>query len=230
MRKIKVLIVDDSLVFRTFISRALAAEPRIAVVGEAGDAFEAAEKIKALKPDVITCDIEMPEMNGIDFLKSFLPKYPIPTIVVSSVSNIVFDAINAGAVDFISKPDERVGIDRNNFVSELIAKIVTASLAKVNRKQAQPDRPGPITGTGSSPGSLVIAMGASTGGTEAVFSIIKQLPNTLPGIVVVQHIPPVFSRMFAERLSSQTPWTAKEAKSGDHVRPGRCWSPPAGSI
>jgi two-component system chemotaxis response regulator CheB len=136
--------------------------------------------------------------------------------------------MNAGAVDFVSKPDERVGIDRNNFVSELIAKIIAASLAKVNRTRAQPDRPGPITGAGSSPGSLVIAIGASTGGTEAIFSIIKQLPNTLPGIVVVQHIPPVFSRMFAERLNSLTPWAAKEAKSGDPVRPGEVLVAPGG--
>jgi two-component system chemotaxis response regulator CheB len=170
----------------------------------------------------------MPKMNGTDFLKSFLPQYPIPTIVVSSVSNIVFEAMSAGAVDFISKPDERVGINRNNFISELTAKIIVASLAKVSGRHAQPDRPGLFTGAGHSRGNLVIAIGASTGGTEALFSIIKQLPNTLPGIVVVQHIPPVFSKMFADRLNNLTPLAAKEAKTGDPVRPGEVLVAPGG--
>jgi two-component system chemotaxis response regulator CheB len=223
MRKIRVLVVDDSMVFREAISRGISKDPRIEVVGKATDPYDARDKLLELHPDVMTCDVEMPRLNGVEFVRRLLPQYKIPIIVVSSVSDIVFDAMGAGAVDFLSKPDSRIPNAFENFISELILKIKGAANVNLSANMAQLTRSNVnkveemklIPNT-----SRLIAVGASTGGTEAVYSILKSLPKTVPGIVVVQHIPPVFSRMFAERLNIQTGFNVKEAQTGDVIESG----------
>lgn len=224
MKKIRVLVVDDSMVFREAISRGISKDPRIEVVGKAIDPYDARDKLLELHPDVMTCDVEMPRLNGVEFIKRLLPQYKIPIIVVSSVSDIVFDAMNAGAVDFLSKPDARIPNAFENFINELILKIKGAANVNLSANMAQLTRANmnKITEKTLVPNSSrLIAIGASTGGTEALYSILKVLPKTVPGIVVVQHIPPVFSRMFAERLNMQTSFDVKEAQTGDVIEPGR---------
>lgn len=224
MRKIRVLVVDDSMVFREAISRGISNDPRIEVVGKAVDPYDARDKLLELNPDVMTCDVEMPKLNGVEFIRRLLPQYKIPIVVVSSVSDIVFDAMEAGAVDFLSKPDARIPNAFDNFISELILKIKGAANVNLSANLAQAVRTNMnnVVGRNNVPqtNSRLIAIGASTGGTEAVYSILKVLPTTVPGIVVVQHIPPVFSRMFAERLNLQTEFNVKEAQTGDIIESG----------
>jgi two-component system chemotaxis response regulator CheB len=218
-RKIRVLIVDDSLLFREVLSKGISSDPNIEVVAKATDPFDARDKILKYQPDVMTCDIEMPKMNGIEFLKRLLPQYPLPVIVVSSVSEAVFEAMDAGAVEFVTKPDVKATGSVEAFLEDLIYKIKIASNAKVsetNRLNAS----AAITDKGTNT-NKIIAIGASTGGTEALYSILKMLPAQSPGIVVVQHIPPVFSRMFADRLNNQTELNVKEAQTGDYIEQGK---------
>lgn len=218
-KKIKVLIVDDSLLFREVLSRGVSTDLEIEVVAKATDPFDAKEKILKFKPDVMTCDVEMPKMNGIDFIRQLLPQYLLPVIVVSSISNAVFDAMDAGAVDFVTKPDVQSPQGVENFIRELIAKIKVAAHAKVRNPVQMAVRKSNIAD--SLDMQKVIALGASTGGTEAIFRVLKQLPPQIPGILIVQHIPPLFSRMFAERLNNQTPFTVKEAENGEFIEPGK---------
>lgn len=218
-QKIKLLIVDDSLVFRETLAGLIRLDPAIEVVGTAADPYEARDLILALEPDVLTLDVELPRMNGIDFLRKLMPQYPIPVVMVSSVSDSVFDALDAGAVDFVSKPNSHGGQMLESMINELIVKVKIASTAQVAHWKEQR---GPRVSRGNGIDSnRIIAMGASTGGTEALAGILKALPRNMPGIVVVQHIPAVFSRMFAERLNGSCALEVKEAENGDLVYPGR---------
>ncbi|NLM59572.1 MAG: chemotaxis response regulator protein-glutamate methylesterase [Clostridium sp.] len=221
MRKIKVLIVDDSLLFRETLARKISQDSAIEVVGTASDPYSARDKIIELHPDVMTLDVEMPRMNGIEFLRRLIPQYPLPVVVVSSVSENVFDALKAGAVDFVTKPDMSNSRGIETFINELIIKIKIASTAKVGQRKNESilTNSGINTSRGSS--NRIIAIGASTGGTEAIFNIIKYFPKDMPGIVVVQHMPPVFTRLYAQRLDSSCPMEVKEAVNGDMVLPGR---------
>lgn len=224
MKKIRVLIVDDSLVFREAIARGISKDPSIEIVGKAVDPYDARDKLLELHPDVMTCDVEMPKLNGVEFIRRLLPQYKIPIIVVSSVSGVVFDAMDAGAVDFLSKPDARDPNSFENFTNELIVKIkgaVNINLQASFMQKVKPSESKIIEKSNfKSDKNTIIAIGASTGGTEAIYSIIKNLPNTLPGIVIVQHIPPVFSKLFADRLNVQTQLKVKEAQTGDVVETG----------
>ncbi|MDF2843175.1 MAG: cheB5 [Herbinix sp.] len=218
-KRIKVLIVDDSILFREVLLRGLSSDPFIEVVATAGDPFEARDQILKYEPDVVTCDVEMPKMNGLEFVQRLMPQYPLPIIVVSALSSAVFDAMNAGAIDFVGKPNMSSKTSVESFIYDLIGKVKIAANAKIHgkinsvvnqidaSKGANPDK--------------IIAMGASTGGTEAIYSILKQLPKDVPGIVIVQHIPPNFSRMFAERLNTTTNLEVKEAKTGDYLEKGK---------
>jgi len=235
-KKIKVLIVDDSLVFREVLSRTMSADPLLEVVAKASDPFDARDKILKFQPDVMTCDVEMPKMNGIEFISRLLPQYPLPVVVVSSVSDAVFEAMSAGAIDFVTKPNARDPVDVERFIDELIAKIKVAADASVKIPNSN-NRPVPghqsntvlpakaVPPAGNPDRQIntkkIIAIGASTGGTEALYNVLKNLPPQIPGIVIVQHIPPVFSRMFADRLNEQTSLNVKEAANGDVLEPGR---------
>ncbi len=218
-RKIRVLVVDDSIVFREAIIRGISADSDIEVVAKAADPFEARDKILEFEPDVMTCDVEMPKMNGIEFIRRLLPQYSIPVIMVSGISDNVFDAMDAGAVDFAAKPVDKTSNNIQVFIQELITKIKIAASSKV--KTSEQIKPNSVVDHANFHKEKIIAMGASTGGTEALCSVLMQLPKNIPGIVIVQHIPPMFSKMFAERLNNQTLLQVKEAENGDYVETGK---------
>jgi two-component system chemotaxis response regulator CheB len=219
-RKIRVLIVDDSALFRGVVSKGISADPDIVVVGTAVDPFDARDKIIETAPDVMVCDVVMPKMDGIEFIRRLLPQYPLRVLVVSSVSASVLDAMNAGAVDFVPKPDMNIGRSSAIFISDLIEKIKIASNARIPMPKAAAEPPRSSVAATSSFTKRVIAMGASTGGTEALFNVLSAMPSEMPGIVIVQHIPPVFSAMFADRLDKSLRLHVREAKTGDYVENG----------
>jgi two-component system chemotaxis response regulator CheB len=189
-RKIKVLIVDDSLLFREMLAKLLNADAVIEVVGAASDPYQARDLILEHEPDVMTLDVELPRMTGIEFLRRLMPQYPIPVVMVSAVSESVFDALSAGAVDFVTKPSATNSQAFESMLNELIVKIKIASTAKVGHWK---ENRGPqINEKSGASNDQLIAIGASTGGTEALAAIISASPGHMPGIVVVQHIPPVF--------------------------------------
>jgi len=220
-KKIRVLIVDDSLLFREILAKEMSKDFGIEVVGTAENPFVARDKILELKPDVVTLDVEMPKMDGIEFLKKLMPQYPLPVIVVSSVEKNVLDALNAGAVDFVTKPDVKKQGGMGPFINELIIKIKIASTAKVGgfKKDYEPAKI--VSTRGLDVSDILIAIGASTGGTEAIYNIITTLPRDMPGILIVQHMPPVFTRLYAERLNNSCKLEVKEAEDGDVLKPGR---------
>ncbi|HZJ76315.1 MAG TPA: chemotaxis response regulator protein-glutamate methylesterase [Oscillospiraceae bacterium] len=220
-KKIKVLIVDDSAVSREVMNRGISLDPYIEVVATAADPFEARDKILKYKPDVMICDIEMPKMNGIEFVRQLLPQYPIPVIMVTAVSEAVFDAINAGAVDFVTKPNTQSSQNIKGFIMELTEKIKIANNSNISEAKANILSSVVSTGQKHINTRQIIAIGASTGGTEAIYNLLKSLPVNVPGIVITQHIPPVFSNMFAERLNNFTHFTVKEAETGDYVEQGK---------
>lgn len=244
INKIRVFVVDDSIFFRQTLINHLKTRNNIEVIGFAASAFEARTKIPALKPDVVTMDVEMPGLSGIDFLKELLPKCPVPVILVSSLNLSVFDALAAGAVDFVQKPDMSKNFSVTNFFSVLDSKIYIASRAKVNVK-TQPGRPQGGGGAAPAGGSaaafssnlsqliqtnMLIAIGASTGGTEATLEVLQRLPADMPGIVVTQHMPEGFTKMYAERLNRICKLEVKEAQNGDRVRKGLVLIAPGGPL
>lgn len=228
MRPIRVLIVEDSMVFRELLAQNLNRDPAIEVVALAKDPYEARDAILAYKPDVMTLDIELPKMNGIEFLRKLMPQYPLPVVVISSLSDKVFDALNAGAVDFVAKPAVTGRVQLEEFIqNELLVKIKIASTAKISKiKQmaVQQEQPG-ISAKGS---DMIVAIGASTGGTEAIFSVVQEFGTDIPGVVVVQHMPPGFTDMYAKRLDNQCRVKVKEAETGDRVLPGHVLIAPGG--
>jgi two-component system chemotaxis response regulator CheB len=219
-KKIRVLIVDDSALFRGVVTKGISADPDIIVVGTANDPFDARDKIVELDPDVMICDVVMPKMDGIEFIRRLLPQYPLRVVVVSSVSERVLDAMNAGAVDFVAKPDMNLGRSSAVFMSELIEKIKIAHYAQIPKPKTTVVLARTVTQSTAPTTKKIIAMGASTGGTEALFNVLSGLPGNLPGIVIVQHIPPVFSKMFADRMNTSLKIRCKEAQTGDYVEPG----------
>ncbi len=220
-KKVKVLVVDDSLLFREAVAKELGSDKGIEVVGTASNPFEARDLIIELEPDVLTLDIEMPRMNGIEFLEKLMPQYPMPVVVVSALSNNVFEALNAGAVDFVTKPNSRLGNGFEGFINELIVKVKIASMAKVSYHKNKARNNVLNTNANINAKNVIIAIGASTGGTEAIFDIISAFPREMPGVVIVQHMPPVFTRMYAERLNASCKMEVKEAEHGDEIISGR---------
>jgi two-component system chemotaxis response regulator CheB len=225
-RRIRVLIVDDSAMVRKILSEAISAEPDLEVAGTAPDPIVAAEKITALRPDVLTLDIEMPRMDGITFLRRLMRTSPLPVIVISSVAQsgcrAAVQAMEAGAVEVLAKPAGPFSIgDLRRSIGTRIRAAAQAKLRRLHAPVPAPAAPHAI----APPGRLrscrhVIAIGASTGGTEAVRHVLQGMPPDCPPIVVVQHIPPVFSRSFAERLNEVCGIEVREASPGDLLRPG----------
>ncbi len=224
MGPIRVLILDDSLLFREVLARGLEIDPLIKVVAKAENPFDAIEKIEIFKPDVITCDVHMPKMDGIEFIRQLLPQHPVPIIVVSGINEAVFDAMDAGAVGFVSKPNLQSPQSVEHFIRDLILKIKEASKAKiVDLRAVSVEKESQID---LATNKKIIAIGASTGGTEAIFQLLKGLPKAIPGIVIVQHIPPQFSKMFAERLNNQLHFDVTEASGNEWVEPGKVYIAP----
>ena len=236
MSKIRVMIIDDSLFFRTFMTQKLSADPSIEIVGSFGDPVEAAGRIGALRPDVVAVDMEMPKMRGSEFLRTVLPKHPnIKAVVISALSGNVFDAMQAGAIDFVGKPGSQKGFDEEQFVREITQKIKVAATAQIIRTTASSVRTtstapqAPMRGSFSGATSKsVIAIGASTGGTEAIIEVIKRFPANAPGIVIVQHMPPVFTKMYADRVDKICAMSVREAQNGDRLKPGIILIAPGG--
>jgi len=227
MSKIKVLIVDDSAIVRKLLTEALSEEQDLEVVGTAPDPFVARDKILALKPDVLTLDIEMPRMDGITFLKKLMHYHPMPVVVVSSLGQAgcqaSLDALRLGAVEVLAKPGGPYSVGELRV--DIAAKLRAAATARLRGKQARPEPSEPPLQTVNSmrswDSSSIIAIGASTGGTEAIAQVLAGLPANSPGIVIAQHIPPAFSLAFANRLNDVCPMEVKEARDGDEVGPGR---------
>ena len=214
MQPIKVLVVEDSMVFRELLVQNLNRDPAIRVVATARDPYEARDAIIAHKPDVMTLDVELPRMNGIEFLRKLMPQYPLPVVVISALSDKVFDALNVGAVDFVAKPAVSSREQLEAFIqNELLVKIKIASTANISRikQKAMQQEQSVLPPKG---GDLVVAIGASTGGTEAIFSVVQNFGTDIPGVVIVQHMPPGFTNMYAKRLDNQCRVVVKEAETG----------------
>ena len=223
-RKIRVLVVDDSAVVRHMISGALAQDPEIEVVGAACDPYVARDMILKLEPDVLTLDIEMPRMDGLTFLKILQEHRPMPVIIVSSLtqagSKLALRALELGAVDVVAKQSSAWNI--GSLREQLAHRVKGAARARLALLKPSAPAGAPAessAGIHFSPRQLIV-IGASTGGTEAVKNVLTRLPAELPGICIVQHIPPVFSKTFAERLNECCALEVREAAHGDEVRPG----------
>ena len=219
---IRVLTVDDSILFRTVIKNEFAKIDDIEIIDTAANTREAEDKIMRLNPDVVTMDVEMPGMNGIDFIKSFLPKKRVPFIVITSSPTRAFDAISAGAVEFMKKPVVQNSSSMDSFCERLASVIRFCSKANVRSAPARPISTAPqstIT-LSSARSNSIIALGASTGGTDALIEVVKRLPKNSPPVVIVQHMPAGFTKMYAERLNKICAMDAKEAEDGDRLRPG----------
>ncbi len=225
-RRIRVLVVDDSAIVRKILTESLAAESDLEVVGSAPDPYVARDKILALQPDVLTLDIEMPRMDGITFLQKLMRFRPMPVIVISSLGQAscekAVEALRLGAVEVLAKPSGPYSVGELRLV--LAQKIRAAAAARLRVSPppaaAAPESPPAAPGAGYDPTALV-AIGASTGGTEAIQTILERLPAGAPPIVITQHIPAGFSRAFADRLNQICKIRVKEAEDGDAVEPGR---------
>lgn len=233
--KVKVLIVDDSALARNILSKGLGTDPGIEVVGTAADVYIARDKIVFQKPDVITLDVEMPKMDGVEFLKRLMPQHPLPVIMVSALTapgaRTTLEAMEYGAVDFVLKPSTSFGSGLEDMIEELRSKVKTAAGVDVSkwknidfRTAEKKALPKVLVGTTDK----VLAIGASTGGTNAIREMVTRFPADMPGTVIVQHMPPKFTQMFAEKLNEVSNVQVREAKSGDRVVTGTVLIAPGG--
>ena len=231
--KVRVLVVDDSALVRQVLSEILSQDPGIEVVGTASDPLIAREKIKQLEPDVLTLDVEMPRMDGLTFLQNLMRLRPMPVVMVSSLTEagaqVTLDALALGAVDFVTKPKLDVERGLNNYASELCERVRHAARARVARLQ-----PG-ASAASTQPTAIkyrttdrLIAIGASTGGTEAIRVILEQMPADAPATVITQHIPAAFSKPFAERLDRHSKMTVVQAEDDMQLLAGHAYVAPGG--
>ena len=225
---IKVLVIDDSALVRKLLTEELNKQKDIEVVGTAMNPYIARDKIVKLKPDVLTLDLEMPQMDGLSFLAKLMKHFPLPVVVVSSLtprnSQNALHALRLGAIEVICKPGS--AYSTQNITQDIVNAVRTASIAKFDRQPALYNNNAPKIEHTSEQVNLVhttnklIAIGSSTGGTQALEAVLTQLPPNLPGIVIVQHMPPIFTKSFADRLNTICQVNVKEAEDGDHVQSG----------
>lgn len=221
----RLLIIDDSAVVRKVLSKSLGQHPQIEVVGTAPDPLVASEKIERLRPHVLTLDMEMPRMDGMTFLKGLMRHHPLPVIIVSSITpkggRLALEALHAGAVEVVCKPGSAYSAD--SMAKDLAEKIVAVGSARVSalNNGGNPLTRAPIADPLGNTADAIVAIGASTGGTKALERVLSQLPQDFPGTLVVQHMPPIFTRSFAERLNENCLMEVKEAQPNDSVIPGR---------
>ncbi|QOX79910.1 chemotaxis response regulator protein-glutamate methylesterase [Trichlorobacter lovleyi] len=240
--KIKVLIIDDSAVIRTVLTEILNGAGDIEVIGTAPDPLFAKNKLTSLQPDVITLDVEMPRMDGLTFLEELMHTNPVPVLMVSSLTQRACDttlrALELGAIDYVTKPSIEITQGVEALAHEIIAKVRIAAKARV-RFAARGSLPATAAAPATPKASALdtsrmattdklIAIGASTGGTQAITEVITQLPASIPGIVVVQHMPPVFTKSYAERLNTMSRVNVKEAEHGDRILRGTAFIAPGG--
>jgi two-component system chemotaxis response regulator CheB len=247
--RIRVLIIDDSALVRDLLSQILASDPGIEVVGAAADAYIAREKIKQLNPDVVTLDVEMPKMDGVQFLRNLMRLRPMPVVMCSSLTergaDVTLTALELGAVDFVTKPKIDLAHTLEDYSAEIISKVKVAARARVRALAA--DQSVSASGSSGAAGSSstsgvgglgvvkplrfrttdqIIAIGASTGGTEAIREVLVRMPPDAPGIVISQHIPAAFSRPFAERMNGCSQMTVHQAEHGQLIMPGHVYIAP----
>lgn len=237
MKKIRALIVDDSALMRQLLTQLLSSDPEIEVVGNASDPVAARDKIRTLSPDVLTLDVEMPKEDGVTFLRHLMQAHPMPVIMVSSLTErggeTTLKALELGAFDFVTKPKLDMQRGTMEIGKEIIAKVKAAARGGVRRRPPRagngpPEAPRPAVGMSLRTTQKVLVIGASTGGTEALREVLTALPANAPPVVVVQHMPPVFTRQFAERLNGLCKVTVKEAADGDALMTGRVLIAPGG--
>jgi len=242
--KIRVIVVDDSALVRSLLSEIINRQSDMQCIGTANDPLVAREMIRELNPDVITLDVEMPRMDGIDFLGRLMRLRPMPVVMISTLTErgaeVTMRALELGAVDFVAKP--RVGLSSglNELATQIVDKIRVAAVAQVRRAPARPAGGAPAEG-GAAPAPAssvallgrvstekVICIGASTGGTEAIREVLVQMPADSPAIVITQHMPPGFTTSFAARLNGLCQITVKEAVNGERILPGHAYIAPGG--
>lgn len=233
-KRIKVLIVDDSELIRAILREILESDPEIFVIGVAVDPYDAREKIKSLQPDVVTLDIEMPKMNGISFLRNLMRLHPLPVVMISTLTEegapATLQALEYGAVDFLAKPKANTPEAFLDYRDEVCDKVKSAACANIALKQS------PVNSTDSSTVSrhlgfrknFIVTIGASTGGTEAIKDVLINLPANFPPVVIVQHIPPTFSKTFAERVDRCCAMKVQEAHDGMEIHHGNAYIAPGG--
>jgi len=235
-KRITVLIVDDSALVRRMLTEMLSSDPNITVLGAAHDAYDAREKIKSLNPDVLTLDVEMPRMDGLTFLRNLMRLRPMPVIMVSSLTDkgaeVTLDALSIGAVDYLSKPKIDLAATLGDYKDELIAKVRGAASARLRTAPAQAAPTADVAQIKRSAArhlrttERIIAIGASTGGTEAIKDVLIHLPPDTPGIVITQHIPKLFSGAFARRMDSICQLSVCEAEDGQQILRGHAYIAP----
>lgn len=230
---IKVLVVDDSALVRQLLTELLGADPEIEVVGTAPDPFIAREKIKALKPDVLTLDVEMPRMDGLRFLDNLMRLHPLPVVMVSTLTewgaDVTLSALELGAVDFVAKPKLDVERGLRDYAALLVEKVKAAAATRpAPRRPKAPEAMVPVPPIGYRTTDRLIALGASTGGTEALRHVMARMPPDAPAVLIAQHIPGGFSRAFAQRLDRESALNVAEAEDGMPITPGHGYVAPGG--
>lgn len=221
MKRIKVLVADNSIVHREILSRGLSTDAHIKVVATGNNAFDVHNRIASFEPDVIILDIGIPKKSYLDFIRSLVLRYSLPVIAVSRTGDNVHDAMDAGAACFAVKPDLGLIQSVERYIKKMISNVRMVSAAGVPRRNGIDITKKNGSNTNDKGAGKIIAIGASVGGTEAIYSILKHFHTDTPGITIVQHIPPDFSRMFAERLNASTQLSVKEAQTGDYIERGK---------
>jgi two-component system chemotaxis response regulator CheB len=231
---IKVLIVDDSALVRQMLTQVLSEDPEIEVVGTAADPFIAREKIKALNPDVLTLDVEMPRMDGLTFIENLMRLHPMPVVMVSSLTeagaDVTLQALELGAVDYVTKPKTDVANGLIAYGDDLRQKVKSAATARIqtHHRKTKTTTPRATVAPSYRTTDRLLVIGASAGGTEAIRVVLEQMPPDAPAIVITQHIPAEFSRAFAERMDRSSPMKVYEAKDGQQIVQGHAYIAPGG--
>ena len=242
-RKIRVIVVDDSALVRSLLSEIINRQRDMECIGTANDPLVAREMIRELNPDVITLDVEMPRMDGIDFLGRLMRLRPMPVVMISTLTErgaeVTMKALELGAIDFVAKPRVGLASGLNDLAAQIVDKIRVAAVAQVRRAPARDAAPaGGGAAHASAPAAALlgrlsteklICIGASTGGTEAIKEVLVQMPADSPAIVITQHMPPGFTTSFAARLNGLCQITVKEAVNGERILPGHAYIAPGGT-
>ena len=228
---IKVLIIDDSALIRKLLTEIINSDPALEVIGTASDPYMARDKIKTLNPDVLTLDVEMPKMDGITFLRNLMRLRPMPVVMISSLTehgaDVTLDALSLGAFDFVSKPKLDVEAQLTEYTEEITTKVKAAFTSQAGKVIArQPQTIQPLKQSHLRTTEKIIAIGASTGGTEAIREVLCAMPADAPGLVITQHIPAAFSKAFANRVNGLAAMNVSEAKDGQQILPGHAYIAP----